>query len=345
MKCTLCALNIFILKEKSEDIPMSQRQQLERIMTIDRSIRNGEYPNADRLAKSLEVSRRVIFNDRDFMINRLGAPIEYDRARGGWFYADRTWVLPGMVITEGELLAFFLSVEISKRYLGSSLESALLSAVEKISTGVKGPVSIDLETLRSHFSFSGPTLISINEKVLLDIHRAIVNNQKIWMRYFTASRGEITERNIYPYHLYNIHGDWYLVAFDEMRSEYRNFLVSRVEEWKVLPEKFLHDANFSIADWMGSAFLAERGDELIDVAIKFDPVTARYIRERKWHASQTIEEQSDGSLILHIQTSGLGELKRWVMQYGSGAEVLSPESLKQEIVDEIHLMNQLYCLK
>ena len=40
-------------------------------MAIDQSIRNGEYPNADRMAKKLEVSRRVIFNDREFMINRL----------------------------------------------------------------------------------------------------------------------------------------------------------------------------------------------------------------------------------------------------------------------------------
>ena len=53
---------------------MSQRQQLERIMDIDRSHRDKAYPNADRLAKTLEVSRRVIFNDRYFLINRLGAP-------------------------------------------------------------------------------------------------------------------------------------------------------------------------------------------------------------------------------------------------------------------------------
>ena len=61
---------------------MSQRQQLERIMEIDRRIRQGEYPHADRMAELLEVSRRVIYNDRSFMIYRLGAPIEFDRKRG-----------------------------------------------------------------------------------------------------------------------------------------------------------------------------------------------------------------------------------------------------------------------
>jgi len=321
---------------------MSQRQQLERIMAIDRSIRDEEYPNADRLGKILEVSRRVIFNDRDFMINRLGAPIEFDRIHGGWFYADKTWVLPGMIVTEGELLAFFLSVEISKRFLGSSLESSLRSAVEKISKGVKGPVSVDLETLRSHFTFSGPTLISTNEKVLLDIHHAINYGQCFWMRYFTASRGEYTERKVYPYHLYNMRGDWYLIAFDELRNEFRNFLVGRIEEWNVLPEKFQRDIKFSISDWMGNAFQAERSDELTDVSIKFNALTARYIRERNWHPSQKIEENKDGTLILYLQTSGLGELKRWVMQYGSGAEILSPESLLKECIEEIRNMANIY---
>ena len=321
---------------------MSQRQQLERIMAIDRSIRDEEYPNADRLAKRLEVSRRVIFNDRDFMINRVGAPIEFDRQHGGWFYADKTWVLPGMIVTEGELLAFFLSVEISKRFLGSSLESSLRSAVEKISKGVKGPVSVDLETLRSHFTFSGPTLISTNEKVLLDIHHAINYSQCFWMRYFTASRGERTERKVHPYHLYNSRGDWYLIAFDEMRNEFRNFLVGRIEEWKILPEKFQRDVKFSLSDWMGSAFQAERGGELTGVSIKFNALTARYIRERNWHASQKIEENEDGSLVLHLQTGGLGEVKRWVLQYGCGAEVLSPESLRQECIEEIRNMGKMY---
>lgn len=321
---------------------MSQRQQLERIMEIDRRIRANEYPNADRLAKSLEVSRRVIFNDRDFMIHRLGAPIEFDRHRGGWFYTDKTWVLPGMIVTEGELLAFFLSMEISKRFIGSNLEPALRSAVEKISKGVKGPVSVDLETLQSHYTFSGPTLISTNEKVLLDIHHAIANHYSLWMRYFTAGRGEFTERKVMPYHMHNFQGDWFLIGFDTLRNDFRIFLVGRIEKWKVLPEKFEPDASFSAAEWMGRAFQVYGGGEVEDVSVWFTPQKAQFIRERNWHASQTIEEKPDGSLILHLKTSGLVEVKNWVMQFGSGAQILQPETLRQEFIDEIRSMTKLY---
>lgn len=321
---------------------MSQRQQLERIMEIDRRIRDDEFPNADRLAESLEVSRRVIFNDRDFMINRLGAPIELDRAHGGWFYADKTWIVPGMMVTEGELLAFFLSVEISKRYLGTSLESSLRSAVEKISKGVKGPVSVDMDTLRSHYTFSAPMLISANEQFLLDIHHAIYENQCLWMRYFVAYRGEYTERTVMPYHLNNVKGDWYLIAFDQMRNEFRTFLVGRIEHLKILPEKFARDAEFSITEWMRNTFQADRSGESTEVSIKFNAVTARYIRERNWHPSQIIEELEDGSLIFHLTTGGLGEVKRWVLQYGGGAEVIYPENLRQECIAEIKNLVGVY---
>jgi predicted DNA-binding transcriptional regulator YafY len=118
--------------------------------------------------------------------------------------------------------------------------------------------------------------------------------------------------------------------------------VSRIENLKILPDKFIRDAKFSVSDWMGSAFQADRGGELTDVSIKFNAVTARYIRERNWHVSQKIEELEDGCLILHLKTGGLGEVKRWVLQYGSGAEVLSPESLRQDCIVEISNLVGVY---
>jgi predicted DNA-binding transcriptional regulator YafY len=321
---------------------MSQRQQLERIMEIDRRIRNGEYPSPERLSKDFEVGRRVIFNDRIFMINRLGAPIGFDRTRGGWYYTDETYALPSIIVTEGELLAFFLSVEVAKRYFGTGLEQTLRSAVDKISKTVKGSVTVDLDTLHSHYSFSAPTLIAANEQALHDLHHAIASSNQVWMRYYTASRDDHTERVVHPYHLSNVRGDWYLIAYDELRKEIRKFSVGRIEEWKILKDKFKRDPEFSIAKYMQSGFQAEHGGEVVDVVIRFAPQAARYVREKHWHDSQQIEEQTDGGLILSFQTSGLGEVKRWVLQYGGNAEVLAPDTLRQDCVNEILTLANIY---
>ena len=321
---------------------MSQRQQLERIMEIDRRIRDGEYPSPNQLAKDLEVSRRVIFNDRIFMIDRMGAPIEFDRTRGGWYYADETWVLPGIIVTEGELLAFFLSVEVAKSYLGTGLEQTLRSAVEKISKSVKGSVTVDLDILHSHYSFSAPTLLVANQQALLDLQRAISRSKRIRIRYYTASRDEHTERVIHPYHLSNIRGDWYLIAHDELRNSIRNFSVGRIEELEIQEAKFKRDPEFSIAKYMQSGFQAEHGGDVVDVVVRFAPQAARYVREKRWHDSQEIQEQDDGGLVLKFQTNGVGEVKRWVLQYGGNAEVIAPESLRRECITEISKLAKIY---
>jgi predicted DNA-binding transcriptional regulator YafY len=321
---------------------MSQRQQLERIFEIDRQIRAGEYPNAEQLAECLEVSRRVIFKDREFMLFRLGAPIEYDRDKGGWFYTDQTWTLPNIMVSEGELLAFFLSVEVARRYIGTAMEGALRSAVEKFSKNIKGPVSIDLETLRTHYTFAAPALAATNEEALLGLHKAIGENRRLWMRYYTASRDEHNERTVSPYHLSNVQGDWYLIAFDDKRQAFRTFSLGRIEEWRILEDVFLRDPAFSVKDYLGRAFQAERGGEAMQVELRFDAQQARYIRERRWHETQRIEELPEGGLILRFLTGGLDEVKRWVMQYGGHVEVLEPESLREEVIREMNEMMRIY---
>ena len=101
----------------------------------------------------------------------------------------------------------------------------------------------------------------------------------------------------------------------------------------MLPEKFNRDETFNASNWIGNAFQLHGGSEVEDVSIWFSPQKAQFIRERQWHASQRIEEKPDGSLVLHMKTAGLVEVRNWVLQFGSGAEVLAPESLKQECID------------
>ncbi|MBC7324085.1 MAG: WYL domain-containing protein, partial [Moorella sp. (in: Bacteria)] len=78
------------------------------------------------------------------------------------------------------------------------------------------------------------------------------------------------------------------------------------------------------------------------VAIRFTAQQARWIRERQWHSSQTLEELPDGGLILRMHLSGLQEVKRWVFGFGSQAEVLAPPELRREIAREAAALGELY---
>jgi len=322
---------------------MSQRQQLERIMEIDAQVRAGLYPNAERIAEKLEVSKRVIYQDKAFMTMRLGAPIAFDRERGGWYYTNPTWILPSMFVTEGELMAFFLSVEVAQRYLGTAFESPLRTAINRLAVSLGNRVQVSLEELRENYTFAAPATPNVNAQLLVEIHRAIQQKQQVRMRYYTASRDDWSERTVNPHHLYNMRGDWYLFAYDQNRQEMRNFHLGRVEWWQVLAKSFERVPNFSPQDWMRTAFQLERGGEPEDVAIQFDAYQSRWIRERRWHETQQpLEELPDGGVILRFRTAGLGEVQRWVMQFGSHAEVLAPENLRLEVEEEARKMEKMY---
>lgn len=324
---------------------MSQRQQLVRIFEIDRQVRAGKYPNATSLARDLGVSKRVIYNDRAYMIDQLRAPLATDRQRGGWYYTEPAYSLPNVMATQGELLAFFLSVELAQRYVGTDFQQPLQSAIQKLSQTLKGDITIDLETLRMHYTFVPPPLMETNLQTLMTIHRAIKEQRLLFIGYFANTTGQYSERTIEPYHLSNTKGDWYLLAYDLGKADKRTFHVGRIQSCRVLPDKFVRRSSISIPDWLKSSFGAEGGDEPVEVAIRFDKYQALWIRERKWHDTAKLEQHDDGSVTLRLWTSGLGEVKRWVMQYGSHAEVLAPESLRQAVAEEARKMMAAYAEK
>ncbi len=315
--------------------------RLERIIHIDQEIRAKRYPTAAQLAERFEVSRRTIYEDRAFLVDRLGAPIVYDTEHKGWIYADDTWMLPAIMVSEGELLAFFLGQAVLRQYLGTHFESLLRHALDQLVLYLPQHVQVDTQELTKHYTISAGATVPIDVQLVLELDRAIRERRQVRMTYYTASRGERTERVVDPYHFYNVRGDWYLVAYDHMRQQVRNFHLSRIERWQVLDNTFEPDATFCAHDYLTKGFLSTLGEEY-DIAIRFDAYQARWIRERQWHATQQIEELSDGSLILRMHCGGLDEVKRWVMSYGGHAEVLAPSELRRMVTQEVGRMAEIY---
>lgn len=317
-------------------------RSLERIIHLDQQIREGLYPNADTLAVHWEVSRRVIFSDRKFLLERLRAPLAYNRVRGGWYYSEPNWALPSCMVTQGELLAFFLSVEIAQSNAGDALGTSLRSAVAKIARLLPDSVEVRLDQLRAHYSFAAPSNLGAKSTVLLALHEAIAAQRIVEIVYFTASTGQRKTRTVHPHHLHHAHGDWYLVAFDIGRQKMLSFHVGRIEQHHIGAVTFARQPDFDGEEWVRASFVTESSGAPQNIAIRFDEYQARYIRERRFHQTQTLEEQSDGGVILRFESSGLGEIQRWVLGYGAHAEVLSPPELRHNVQAEIEKMRAIY---
>ena len=67
----------------------------------------------------------------------------------------------------------------------------------------------------------------------------------------------------------------------------------------------------------------------------------QYITETRWHTSQQIEDLPDGNF-LSVEVSEPREVGWWVLQWGANAEVLEPESLRQEIAETARALMAVY---
>lgn len=322
-----------------------QRSRFARIYYIDQQLRHQRYPSVPKLAREWEVHRRTIERDIEFMRDRLGAPIAYDRCRMGYYYTERDFQLPAINLTEGELVTLYLGQKLLNQCAGTVLEESVRSAFEKICLFLPQSISIDFDSLEQVISFDVEPLRDPEQRVALiyqQLATAIQNKKMVRIKYHTMWRDVKETRDLDPYHLRYFRGAWYLIGYCHLRQDIRIFALDRVKELIETDKTFTPPLNFSLQEYLQSSMGIEIGSNLETVIIKFDQHQARWIRERQWHPSQVLEPQTDGSLILQLTVSGLGEVKRWVMSFGSHAEVLAPAGLREEVKQEIELMRAAY---
>lgn len=317
--------------------------RLERVLRMSTMIQSGNYPTVKTFMKHFEVSERTVLSDIEFLKNRFYAPLVYSRKHHGYTYTDKHWQLPILPIAQGQLLALFLSVELTERYLGTSFEEPLRDAIQQMIELLPHDVQVPMRELAHHYSIRLGASAKTPPEILLALQHAIQNRHPVDMLYFTASRGQENQRVIHPYHLINIRGEWNVVAYDLLRQSIRQFALPRIRSWRILvDEQFEQDLNFSPESYFRESFQAEHGDQIIEAVLHFDAYQATYMRERTLHASQVVEEQSDGSMIVRFKTGAIAEVQRQILSYGKHVKVLEPASLVTTIADELRTALRSY---
>lgn len=325
--------------------PAFNRAHYARIYHIHNLLSTGRYPRISEIAEKFEVSKRTVERDIEHMRDRLGAPISYCHSQKGYYYEKEGFQLPPLSITEEELITLFLGQRLLSQFLGTPFEKTIRNALEKILAAIPEDEIVDLYSINDIVSFDVKPLRGDEERVVQNYSRlaaAIGNKTKVWLRYYSASRDKINERYVDPYHLRYHQGAWYLIGYCDLRKAIRIFALDRILELKNTKESFILPDDFVLEDYLSSALGIETGNLSHEVGIRFDRHQARWIRERRWHHTQKIEPQADGSIILRMTVSGLGEVKRWVLGFGGHAEVLYPEKLRKQLMEETESMLKTY---
>jgi predicted DNA-binding transcriptional regulator YafY len=150
--------------------------------------------------------------------------------------------------------------------------------------------------------------------------------------------------DVYPYGLIYHRGTLYLVGHSVLRNEVCHWKVGRIEAVELTPVHFQRPEGFDLRKHLDGSFGVFHGDGDVRVKVRFAAAVTRYVSESKWHHSQRLIPQKDGSLVAEFQLSNTEEIKRWIMSFGPNALVLSPPSLREEIASDLETMSQAYAM-
>jgi proteasome accessory factor B len=65
--------------------------------------------------------------------------------------------------------------------------------------------------------------------------------------------------------------------------------------------------------------------------LRFGAQVAARVAETRWHPSQELEREADGTLLWTATVSGSREIRSWILGWGPDAEVLEPAGLRDEV--------------
>jgi proteasome accessory factor B len=301
------------------------------MLQLHQFLLEGKYPNCTKVGKRLEVSPKTIQRDLEFMRDRLGLPIEYERARHGYEYTEEVSHFPVLNVTEGELVALLVAQKALEQYKGTSFEGPLRTAFHKMSAGLQSTVSVGFDHGSGAISFRpfGPSRQDLEE--FQKISRAVINQREIEFGYQKLRSSKPEARRIQPYHLLCSQDQWYIVGFDLKRKAKRTFALPRITKVRLTERTFIRPADFSIETHFGGAFGVFAGEGDYVITIRFDAFAARLVRERFWHTSQKAKELPGEELELSLHLNSLEEIERWVLSWGGHATVTSPPELIQRL--------------
>jgi predicted DNA-binding transcriptional regulator YafY len=291
------------------------------------------------LAARFEISERMIQKDLDVIRHGLKLPL-YHSQEG--YYFEEMPEMPALQYTFAEALALLLAVQAARQVSG--IASAELSAAVARLEALFPPEFEAL--LRQATRLPNRTAQGEHrQRMLLLLNQALAMQQKVQMIYATGSRGGAeSERTVRPYAVLPYVRSWQLIAHCELRGAVRIFKVDRIRQATLLDERYHVPADFDLDDYLGAGWGLMRGqsDAATDIVLRFGPEAGRWVSEERWHASQKVEPQPDGSVIFRLHLAPTPEFINWVLYYGSRVEVLAPEGLRERVVEEHRRVVEVY---
>lgn len=269
---------------------------------------------------------RTVYRDIK-ALEEAGIPIAGD-SRAGYSLVDG-FKLPPLMFTQEEAIAFLSAQQLVDKFCDKSILENYNSGIEKIRAVMR---IADRETIIhagdniGSLNFAAP-LVGAEQSWHQTIMDSIIRRKKIQLDYQTMGEGERSSRVVDPIGIFFSMANWYLIAFCNLKNDYRTFRFSRIQ--KITSTDKDITTNHPTLD----SFLQKliENQDLQKVVIEVNKADYQQIDPQKYYYGLVSEKAKGDNIQLHFMTFSIERFARWYLSFADVASILIPISLKDRV--------------
>lgn len=148
--------------------------------------------------------------------------------------------------------------------------------------------------------------------------------------------------NFQPHALKMFERRWYLIG--RYHETHRTFALDRMTNVALQEENFKRDPKFDLEKmFSGSYGIIVEDIPVESIWLKVEAHQANYLRSLPLHRSQMeLNSKSEDYAIFALRVRPTFDLRQKILSLGSAVEVLKPESLREEMREEVRRMSKMY---
>lgn len=311
---------------------VSTRAQIERLYGIVAKVQNNEAVNLTALAMAYEVNNRTIQRDIEFLKDRLGVPITFDRKENRYFIDDEFDHIPPLELKDTDYLLLSFLQQCLAPYAATEIGAQMIKSFERLFGVLSGSKRWKEWSKAVLFRFENQPQGTPKEVKLFNaLYRAISQHREVRFSY-KPLRKPATEKKVKPLLMMMQKGRWYLYGVSDTRQGITPFSFNRMSDIEVTTVKFSSDGLSDPRRMLHHSFGAViSSDPPFDVVLEFESKVVERMKETLWHPDQKLEELPEGRARLTLPLNNTMEVESWILSWGPYVKVLEPKDLAQSI--------------
>jgi len=218
-------------------------RRADRLFQIVQQLRGGRLVTARMLAERLEVSERTIYRDIADL-QSTGVPIDGEAGVG--YLMREGFDLPPLMFTRDEIVALVAGARMVRAFGGAAMARAAEEALIKISVVLPEAERDRIGRTEIH---SPLWVVTDADRAAIDIIERAVESRDVLALAYRDEQGRSTSRQVRPLGLWFWGKVWTLVAWCEMRNDFRTFRIDRLASVTAAGRRFKPERGRTLADF------------------------------------------------------------------------------------------------